>query len=63
MDRFRVQALEKMVDSGCLNKSQRLATIKILIQKLEIIINGMKKRGKDDAAVKWKVKLNKYLLM
>lgn len=63
MDRFRVRALEKMLDSGGLNKSQRLATIKILIQKLEIIINGMKKRGKDDAAVKWKVKLNKYLLM
>ena len=61
MDRFRVQALEKMLDSEELNEDQRRATIEMLIQKCKIIINGMQKRGKDDEAKEWQEKMNLYL--
>lgn len=62
MDRFRVKALEKMVKSGDLNKDQHNATIDMIIQKCEIITNGMKKRGKDAGAIEWKEKINIYLV-
>ena len=61
MDRFRVQALEKMLDSEELNEDQRRATIEMLILKCKIIINGMKKRRKDVEAKEWQEKLNLYL--
>ncbi len=60
MDRFRVRALEKMVNSGYLNKDQHNATIDMIIQKCEIIINGMKKRGKVYEVQEWEKKLERY---
>ena len=61
MDRFRVKALEKMLDSEELNEDLRRATIEMLILKCKIIINGMKKRRKDVEAKEWQEKLNLYL--
>ena len=61
MERFRVKALEKMISSGELNNEQKKATVDILIQKCEIISNGMKKRKKDDDVLKWEEKLKIYL--
>lgn len=61
MDRFRVKALEKMLDSDDLNQDQRNATKEMFTQKCEIIINGMKKRGKNEDAGIWKEKQNKDL--
>lgn len=60
MDRFRVKALEKMLAPGILNNEQKNATIKMIIQKCEIIINGMKKRGKNDEVQEWEKKLERY---
>ncbi len=60
MDRFRITALEKMVNSGYLNKDQHNATIDMIIQKCEIIINGMKKRGKVYEVQEWEKKLERY---
>ncbi len=60
-DRFRVKALEKMISSGELNNEQKKATVDILIQKCEIISNGMKKRKKDNDVLKWEEKLKIYL--
>jgi len=60
MDRFRITALEKMNNSGYLNKDQHNATIDMIIQKCEIIINGMKKRGKVYEVQEWEKKLERY---
>ena len=32
----------------------------MIIQKCEIIINGMQKRGKDDEAKEWQEKMKSY---
>ena len=50
MDRFRVHALVKLLQDGKLNASQRLATVKILRAKCNILIDGFAKREKHDQA-------------
>ncbi len=62
LDRFRVMAMEKMVACGALNDDQKLATINMIVQKCKIIINGMKKRGKNDEMQVWVEKLGKYIV-
>jgi len=46
MDRFRVQALEKMLADHSLSAEDRNATVRVLVQKCAILINGFSKRGK-----------------
>jgi glycosyltransferase involved in cell wall biosynthesis len=46
MDRFRIQALEKIIQSGSLSGTDRTAAIQILIDKAEILAQGAIKRGK-----------------
>ncbi|MDP6339031.1 MAG: glycosyltransferase family A protein [Candidatus Marinimicrobia bacterium] len=60
MDRFRVKALEKMMAFGALNDEDEKATVNMILQKCEIIINGMIKRGNNDEAEKWQSKIEKY---
>ena len=60
MDRFRAKALEKMIASGASNDEDEKATVNMILQKCGIIINGMKKRGKDVEAMEWEEKLKKY---
>ena len=47
MDRFRVYALEKLVNDTDLKSIYRLEAIRELIKKLNILINGAKKRNND----------------
>jgi len=61
MDRFRVKALEKILESDELTEAQRKATLGTLNEKYQIIINGMKKRGKNEEAVKWEEKLKFHM--
>ena len=44
MDRFRIRALEKILVSERLTPSDREATLSLLVRKLEILLNGAKKR-------------------
>ncbi len=44
MDRFRVQALEKIIESGNLQDQDRSAAIGILLKKCAILLQGAKKR-------------------
>lgn len=44
MDRFRIRALEKILASERLSPTDREATLALLVRKLEILINGAKKR-------------------
>ncbi len=45
LDRFRIQAMVKMINSNKLSKRQRMATIKELKKKCAIYSNGCIKRG------------------
>ncbi len=61
MDRFRIQALEKVISSGKLNIEDRTAAIQTLVNKTEILAQGAKKRGKDREAVSYVIIRDKYL--
>ena len=50
MDRFRLQALAKLIRSGILSPSQLTLALSTFSDKLTIFINGAKKRGKHDSA-------------
>ncbi len=60
MDRFRIQAMEKILSFGELSAEDEKATVDMIVQKCEIIINGMQKRGKDDEAKEWQEKMISY---
>lgn len=60
MDRFRIQAMEKILSFGELSAEDEKATVDMIVQKCEIIINGMQKRGKDDEAKEWQEKMKSY---
>ena len=45
MDRFRIRAIEKLLDAGQLSADQTSAALAMLIRKLEILVGGAEKRG------------------
>ncbi len=46
MDRFRVQALRRIVDAACLGEGDRAAAAATLVHKATILANGARKRGR-----------------
>jgi len=50
MDRFRVQSLVKLLNSGVLEDDQKLLARMTLLEKAEILRNGAAKRGKAERA-------------
>jgi glycosyltransferase involved in cell wall biosynthesis len=48
MDRFRISALEKIIENSKLSPQDRDAAIRVLLEKIDIYILGASKRGKDD---------------
>jgi glycosyltransferase involved in cell wall biosynthesis len=48
MDRFRIQALENAVNSLNLTCTQRDLVLKMLLEKLQVVLNGAKKHGNMD---------------
>jgi len=48
MDRFRIQALENIIQSGKLNSEDLKAAIEMLLKKADIYIQGAEKRKKGD---------------
>ena len=63
MDRFRVQALEKLINSGKLSKTQRSQALEMLVKKIEILLFGAKKREKKEMIQNLDRKLNYWLEM
>lgn len=53
MDRFRVSALLKMLESDWLEEANRLLTMQMLVQKCKILEKGARKRGQLDRARKY----------
>lgn len=60
MDRFRIIALEKVLVNESISKDKKIATLNMLNQKLDIFINGAKKRGKKESEIKDYVEKLKY---
>jgi glycosyltransferase involved in cell wall biosynthesis len=48
MDRFRITALEKIIDNPAISPENRREVARILLEKINIYILGASKRGKDD---------------
>ena len=63
MDRFRVQALEKLINSGKLSKKQHSQALEMLVKKIEILLLGAKKREKKEMIQNLGMKLNYWLEM
>jgi glycosyltransferase involved in cell wall biosynthesis len=61
MDRFRIQALEKIIASDWLNDDDRTAAAQTLISKAEILAQGARKRGKDKEADGYLAIRDRYL--
>lgn len=50
MDRFRIRALEKIIESGDLSDEHRRAAVETLLEKSRILLAGARKRGKSEDA-------------
>ncbi len=48
MDRFRVRALQNLLNTGVLTESQRELSIAVLKNKCSVLLNGAKKRGNEE---------------
>ena len=53
MDRFRIRALQGILGEGVLSDEDEYATREMLVQKLEILINGAKKRGTESSVAEF----------
>jgi GT2 family glycosyltransferase len=60
MDRFRIIALEKLIENPALSSENKLAAIQTLLEKIDIYIQGAKKRGKVDEVDLYEKKQDKY---
>ena len=60
MDRFRIQALEKILVTGVLDEQDHRAALETLLQKTAIIIQGAVKRGNHTLADSYRDKQHKY---
>ena len=60
MDRFRVRALEKIINSGRLGTSDHIAAIEMLVEKAGILATGSEKRGNDERATHYRMLQRKY---
>jgi glycosyltransferase involved in cell wall biosynthesis len=60
MDRFRISALEKIIENPALSSEYKNEAIQILYQKINIYISGAKKRGKKKDVEIYEGKKAKY---
>ncbi len=60
MDRFRVHAMEKMLSTGPLGAHQRTATLRELLRKFRVLLNGARKRNNDQFMLTCSQKIAAY---
>ncbi|MBW2732267.1 MAG: glycosyltransferase family 2 protein [Deltaproteobacteria bacterium] len=60
MDRFRIDALEKLLGTGVLNETQRKATLETLLKKINVYLGGAKKRGRVEEAARYEAKHERW---
>jgi len=62
MDRFRIDALQKIIDSGRLSEKNRQAAVTMLVKKATIYLNGVTKRGKTVEAGYYQQLIKRYAI-
>lgn len=62
MDRFRISALQKLIDAGQLSEQNRQAAVTMLVKKAGIYLNGLIKRGKTDEANDYRQLIKRYAI-
>jgi hypothetical protein len=60
MDRFRVRAMEKMIGTGSLEVHLHAATLRVLLYKLRILLNGARKRNNNQVTQECLQKIAMY---
>ncbi len=60
LDRFRIQALEKVIDSGHLNEADWQASVAMLLKKIEIYLEGARRRGRREEAAQYERRLEHW---
>jgi glycosyltransferase involved in cell wall biosynthesis len=60
MDRFRINALQKIIDAGQLSNENQQAAVSMLLKKAEIYFNGLTKRKKTDEANDYRELIERY---
>ena len=60
MDRFRIHALENVIDSETLSAEDRRAAARMLVEKIDIYLAGARKRGKENDAEGYASKRDHY---
>ncbi len=61
IDRFRITALAKSLNSDCLPLEHRKKTLETLIEKIEIYLGGARKRSKSNQVLDYQVMRNHYI--
>jgi len=61
LDKYRIQALKKIIDSGELSKSQLRSAVETLKEKCAIYAGGCRKRGKEREAHYYEILAEKYM--
>jgi len=61
MDRFRITALEKILQSDQLNKDNQQAAIDMLILKANVLLQGARKREKNADLDRYEILLQRYI--
>jgi GT2 family glycosyltransferase len=62
MDRFRISALQKIIDGGQLSEQNRQAAANMLVKKARIYLAGVTKRGKTEEADYYRQLIDHYTL-
>lgn len=60
MDRFRIQALENILARGALSEDDRAAALAALNDKLDVLVQGARKRGNNDVLQCYRMKQYHY---
>jgi len=60
MDGFRIKALEKIVDAPYLAPGDRVAALKMLLQKIAVYLQGAEKRGRHESVRNYREKMQRY---
>jgi glycosyltransferase involved in cell wall biosynthesis len=60
MDRFRISALQKIIDADRLSEQNRQAAVAMLVKKATIYLNGVTKRGKIEEADYYRRLIKRY---
>ncbi len=61
MDRFRIRAIDRILEEGVLGDADRAAAIGTLLDKAAVYLNGAEKRGKLEEAAHYEALREKYL--